>query len=1157
MSDDLGQAIAEFWQRQERGEVVDIKKFTDEYSYCASELLAYFENIKFVDEISDLSSNTTRGNARTSAESLPVCCHGKTGAPTRLGDIQIVSEIGKGGMGAVYVGRQLSLNRSVAIKMLKKDSPPYVLKRFSIERSVLANLHYNGILPIHFGGETEEFVYFVMPYIHGFSLRDILSYVGSLQIPRQKSLSTLRTLVREMLSNDPTKLLVQDKLQLDINATDQTSPDPDSTFTDSIARVIRECAAAVQHVNLLGWVHRDIKPANIMIDSNGDCQLIDFGLAKRVWESDHDFYGEIPSDEFPTPRMGPTIHGQLPGSPPYMAPEQFRSSSDIGPQTDVWQLGVTLYEWLFLQRAYDGEPDECYRRITSSKPLTFPNKKVPYDLKKICAKAVTKNRTQRYPSANAMAEDISRWQRGEPALASNSLPLRRIWMWSKRNVGWASAIAALFLALLCGVLVVKSSERRVRRTTHMKQFSLMLGDVKEAGWFDSAWNEIRQAADLRRDDDLRDLAVPSFVGVDARRAKAFDIECNSLRYNQSGKQLLMADLSGHVHIWSSDIDEIEKFQSQGAGPVAFDLGDNPVQMIAKPERNRFELLNLRLRKRVQFKLPPAPDAGAKSDQEPTMALSQDAAYAAATTAGGTTVAIWDARTGNLTSHLEASGTSIAFTSDATLIAIGQSDGIVKVFSVSDGSLVAELNAGRREISAVVFGRRPSGPTSAKDKTSTANWTISAGDIGGTITSFDLATKVRISFCRGGRYRITSIQHSPDGVTMASCGRYFARLWDIATGRELVKLKYQNTSRSLDFAPDGRRLSIGGIAASGGPGGVAVYELEFGRGIRSFRGLSGQTEKLTLSKDERLIAAVSHEWKVGIWDRSTGRLLHVLNVPIGLFLDNADMAFSHDGTRFVFSAMDRATLWDVESGKLLRTWELPHGLQDTVAFRTNGELLLLRNETKDAKQGPYSHVKPIDYPRVARLRNLLGPNPVARPIKTIEDFNVGALRISTDRRGNFFTIEGFSGRKPTYRREVITIDAEGNELWRKPSTFIVDGGNHFVDPTGTLVLILGGTHERNRQEVFDRKTGDFMMELTGASSLGPGAGKIAKVSNATISLHRGAADEPLVRLPNCSLQKPRFTGDGISLCWGNAEGTVFIADLREVQRRLASVGLGWE
>jgi WD40 repeat protein len=241
-----------------------------------------------------------------------------------------------------------------------------------------------------------------------------------------------------------------------------------------------------------------------------------------------------------------------------------------------------------------------------------------------------------------------------------------------------------------------------------------------------------------------------------------------------------------------------------------------------------------------------------------------------------------------------------------------------------------------------------------------------------------------------------VEFSPDGVTLASCGRYLVRLWDVASGRLLLDIRAGNTIYGLALSHDGRQLAFGSIDAFSDLGRVAVLELEDGRGIRTLRGLPTAVIKVCFSSDGRLLAGLSHDWKVGIWELASGRLMSVLRVPEGYFTDNTDLCFDPEGQQLAFAAGTRATLWDVTTSTLKGEWELPPGLIDRIRFHPDGRLLLMRCETLDMQDGPFSHARPDQHPRVCRVRDLFSPEP-EKPLAEITHFDwyVYAIYASSD------------------------------------------------------------------------------------------------------------------------------------------------------------------
>jgi WD40 repeat protein len=149
-----------------------------------------------------------------------------------------------------------------------------------------------------------------------------------------------------------------------------------------------------------------------------------------------------------------------------------------------------------------------------------------------------------------------------------------------------------------------------------------------------------------------------------------------------------------------------------------------------------------------------------------------------------------------------------------------------------------------------------------------------------------------------------------------------------------------------FSPGGKKLAVSSIARYGELGGLDLWDLDYGRGIQTLRGLGNRVAQMTISPNDRLLAALDDDWKVGIWNLSSGRLLHVIEAPRGYSTDNAALAFSPNGDRLAFSTGKTAKLWDVESGKETRSWILSPGIGDQLAFDpTAKKLMLVRLETE--------------------------------------------------------------------------------------------------------------------------------------------------------------------------------------------------------------------
>jgi serine/threonine protein kinase len=330
-------------------------------------------------------------------------------APTRdrrcFAGYELVRQIGCGGMGVVYEARPPRLNRTVALKMILggESCSPVIRRRFFIEAEAAARLDHPNIVPIYEVGEFEDQPFLTMKLIPGESLR---------------------------------KKMIRGELGL---AKDGESPNK-SAMADrerTIARLIATLARAVHHAHTHNVVHRDLKPGNILFDANNTPYVTDFGLAK-ILDPDH---------------SGPSARTEVIGTLSYMSPQQIRADA-VSPATDIYSLGVILYELLAGQAPFHGATrNETLRLIETQPPtrLQHRNKNIHKDLETICLKCLEKDSGNRYASAEALAEDLERWLANQPIKARPAGLFLRTGRWIRRNPQGTALILSLTLALLAAI----------------------------------------------------------------------------------------------------------------------------------------------------------------------------------------------------------------------------------------------------------------------------------------------------------------------------------------------------------------------------------------------------------------------------------------------------------------------------------------------------------------------------------------------------------------------------------------------------------------------------------------------------------------------------------------------------------------------------------
>jgi len=298
---------------------------------------------------------------------------------------------------------------------------------------------------------------------------------------------------------------------------------------------------------------------------------------------------------------------------------------------------------------------------------------------------------------------------------------------------------------------------------------------------------------------------------------------------------------------------------------------------------------------------------------------------------------------------------------------------------------------------------------------------------------------------------------------------------------------------------------------------------------------------------------------------TGRLAAVLSGPKGYSADNAALAFDTESRRVAACAGREAKLWDLCTGRELRSWRLPPGLFDRIAIHPSGQLLLFRCESLDGRQLPIWENDFKVAPRVCRIRNLLGRDPL-RPLAEFRDFNRRVYEAVSVADGRCYVVHGWHDGPDDRYRALLALDGfTGKILWS-----IRYGGHDnearriLLDWTGDHVVVEKAEAGRSdRLSLREVKTGNQVGSLDHwPGSPSPDGTRFVQSSSPYqgISL-RGDDDHLLLNLgidqSVSSGYAKTFSPDGKRVAWGNADGSVMVADLDEIQSRLALVGLSWE
>ncbi len=357
------------------------------------------------------------------------------GHPERVGEFRLVERIGVGGMGVVYRAVQESLDREVALKLIRPDvlHQPEARLRFARETAIIASLQHPGIVPIYTVGDDDELPWYAMEHVPGCTLAEARADLAG-RTPEELEGADLWRVVcgRASLPTDgkPAALF-------------------DGTWEATCLRVVRQVADALDHAHARGVLHRDLKPSNVMVTPEGRVMLVDFGL------SSSEEGGE-----------SLTRTGDRVGSLPYMPPELLRDGPRaLDRKSDVYALGVTLYELLTLKLPFPGESVPArMAKILEGRPVR-PRSHAPgiaWEAETVCLAAMDCDPRRRYASAGDFARDLDNALERRPVEARRASALLLTWRFVQRRPG---AAAAIVLAVLLPTVVAALNARESRNVS--------------------------------------------------------------------------------------------------------------------------------------------------------------------------------------------------------------------------------------------------------------------------------------------------------------------------------------------------------------------------------------------------------------------------------------------------------------------------------------------------------------------------------------------------------------------------------------------------------------------------------------------------------------------------------------------------------------------
>jgi serine/threonine protein kinase len=374
------------------------------------------------------------GSDRTSSFSF--------GSVTSAGQrFQIVRPYARGGLGIVSVAIDHELHREVALKQIleKHADDPVSRQRFIVEAEINGALEHPGIVPVYgLGVDDQGRPYYAMRFISGDSLKQA---IASFHANRDTGFQPVAE------GPDTTRMAVPDKMP---------EPGHHSLELRKLLRRFLDVCNAIDYAHSRGVIHRDIKPANIILGRHGETLVVDWGLAKSVGRADRSV-GEqtiAPSSS----ATSETLPGSALGTPAFMSPEQARGDlNKLGPRSDVYSLGATLYSLLAGKPPFEGDDVGAILQAVDAGrfvPLSQFDQTLDPALEAICTKAMANQAQDRYPTPKALADDLERWMADESVTAWNEPRSRQIARWLSRHRTGVTGAAAAALAGVIGLSAV-------------------------------------------------------------------------------------------------------------------------------------------------------------------------------------------------------------------------------------------------------------------------------------------------------------------------------------------------------------------------------------------------------------------------------------------------------------------------------------------------------------------------------------------------------------------------------------------------------------------------------------------------------------------------------------------------------------------------------
>jgi serine/threonine protein kinase/WD40 repeat protein len=1024
---------------------------------------------------------------------------------------ELLGELGRGGMGIVYKARQLNLNRLVALKMVLAgvQANSRDLVRFLAEAEAVARLDHPNIVHIHEIGKHAGLPFLSLEYIPGENLAQQLT--GTPRPPAES------------------------------------------------AQLIEPLARAVHYAHEHGIIHRDLKPSNILLQiadlrlqiadlkadgKSASCNLqssipkiTDFGLAKRLEGG-----------------SGVTTTGAIVGTPSYMAPEQAEGKKQVGPATDTYALGAILYELLTGRPPFRATtPLDTVLQLLNDEPVP-PRQlqsKVPRDLETICLKCLQKEPRKRYPTAEALADDLRRFLSDQPIVARPVGRLERFGRWCRRNPVVASLLAVVAVGIGVAALLLNQERTetlhnlaRAEEAEHDLRAQLDRTATAEREKTDKLWQSYLDQARAGR---FSRQMGQRFDSLDAL-SKAAHIRPDPRLRDEAIAALALPDLRPGAprNLWP-----------EGTAHLVFD--DAYRRYARADDRGNISIRDLADDREVRS----IPTGGRTVG---SLALSPDGGFLVAHLSGqlGDVVRVWTVASGQVLVTEPMQNGGWGYSADGHTLALAPSRQAIHLLDLTTGKEIRRLHLGGQPWQTLAL--RPDGRQLALG--------YQGGETGARI--YDVASGKEVTALPSGN--VWCAAWHPDGHRLAlGCADARVYLWDVPRHRLVATLEgHAQDVVSVAFHPSGAL-----VATQSWDGTTRLWDVATGRPLLL---RAGTYYDARFSQDGRLLGYLR--------EGSAVRLMEVAARPeyatLVSYLGAGEGEYRYlnvhpDGRLLAVGMDDGVHLWDLARGREI-TDGLP-GQTNTVHFRPDGQGLLTCGNSllrhwpiHTEERAPHGlHIGP---PRTSALHTFPhGATPSA-------DGRTGAVASEIQGVASIVDLERGTDQGPDLPhpslntavlspngRWVVTVGWHSTEIkvWDVTTRQVVrelppEGGTGIVfSPDGQLLVNCRG----DEYVFWDVATWHVQRHLrrTQKGYSGPAAftadGRILAVSLSpgTVNLVRVADGQILASLEDPNQDRTTslcFTPDGARLiCQASATKVVHIWDLRAIRARLAALDLDWE